>query len=98
MGYSLDGQANATVAGNMTLHELPNGLHNLIVYANDTAGNWNRSSGMLFFTVDTVPPVITFESPTKYQNISSTTVYFNITFYKLFFHIDITPILVERSK
>jgi len=33
LGYSLDGQGNVTVSGNVTLGELSSGLHNLTVYA-----------------------------------------------------------------
>jgi hypothetical protein len=33
IGYSLDGQENVTIAGNTTLTSLPNGDHNLTVYA-----------------------------------------------------------------
>jgi hypothetical protein len=43
IGYSLDNQANVTVAGNTTLTELSHGSHNLTVYANDTAGNVGAS-------------------------------------------------------
>ena len=38
MAYSLDGKANVTVAGNTTLNELPNGSHNITVYATDLEG------------------------------------------------------------
>ena len=38
-GYSRDGQANVTIAGNMTLSDLSEGPRSIIVYANDTAGN-----------------------------------------------------------
>jgi hypothetical protein len=37
--YSLDGQANVTIAGNTTLLNLPYGQHNVTVYATDIAGN-----------------------------------------------------------
>jgi hypothetical protein len=37
--YSLDGQANVTIAGNTTLLNLPYGEHNVTVYATDIAGN-----------------------------------------------------------
>ncbi len=43
VGYSLDGAANVTVAGNGTfVHEFvsSNGYHAITVYANDTSGNW----------------------------------------------------------
>jgi len=50
--YSLDGKANVTLAGctNTTLTGLPNGLHNIIVYANDTFGNMGISN-KVYFTV-----------------------------------------------
>jgi len=39
MGYSLDGQANVTIAGNTTLTRLSDGPHRLEVYMKDTDGN-----------------------------------------------------------
>jgi hypothetical protein len=48
MGYSLDGQANITFIGNTTLTGLSNGLHSLIVYANDTYGNIGASKAIHF--------------------------------------------------
>jgi parallel beta-helix repeat protein len=39
MAYSLDGQTNVTIAGNVTLAVLPEGSHSVVVCANDTAGN-----------------------------------------------------------
>jgi Kelch motif len=47
-GYSLDGEENITVTGNFTLTDLPNGLHNLTVYANDTYGNMGVSETISF--------------------------------------------------
>ncbi|HLN88525.1 MAG TPA: NosD domain-containing protein [Candidatus Binatia bacterium] len=38
-GYSLDGQSNITLIGNATLFNLPNGQHNITVYAKDEVGN-----------------------------------------------------------
>jgi hypothetical protein len=38
MGYSLDGQDNVTVSGNVTLNDLSSGLHNVTVYAEDAFG------------------------------------------------------------
>ena len=49
-GYSLDGQANVTITGNTTLTGLPNGVHLLRVYANDTCGNIGLDH--TYFTVD----------------------------------------------
>ena len=37
--YSLDGQAKETIGGNITLAQLPSGLHSITVYAQDSFGN-----------------------------------------------------------
>jgi parallel beta-helix repeat protein len=50
IGYSLDGQANVTIAGNTTLSRLSTGSHWLVVYANDTDGK-TGSSETIYFTV-----------------------------------------------
>ncbi len=55
IGYSLDDQANITIAGNITLTGLTEGLHHIIVYANDTSGNMGFSN-IVYFTIDTIPP------------------------------------------
>ena len=62
IGYSLDGQVNATITGNTNLTGLSDGTHSLIVYASDIAGN-NGSSDMVYFTVDTALPSISIVSP-----------------------------------
>jgi hypothetical protein len=62
IGYSLDSQANVTITGNTTLPVLSEGLHSVVVYANDTAGNMGQSS-VVSFAVDTVPPVVLIQSP-----------------------------------
>lgn len=56
IGYSLDGGANTTIAGNITL-TLPEGFHNVVIYANSTAGNMGASS-RVYFTIDVTPPEI----------------------------------------
>ena len=48
VGYSLDAQANVTVTGNTTIGDLPNGLHNVTFYANDTFGNIGASETINF--------------------------------------------------
>jgi hypothetical protein len=53
--YSLDGQDNVTIAGNMTLAALPNGEHNVTIYAIDEAGNTGVSE-IIYFTVDVPEP------------------------------------------
>jgi hypothetical protein len=50
-GYSIDNEENVTVTGNVSLTGLPNGLHNLTVYANDTYANMGTSE-TISFTVD----------------------------------------------
>jgi len=54
IGYSLDGAANVTITGNTTLTGLSLGSHNIIVYANDTAGLMG-TSGKVYFTVEAAP-------------------------------------------
>jgi hypothetical protein len=54
VGYSLDGKDNVTIDGNTTLTELPNGLHKITVYANNTYGNL-VSPETIFFTVEVFP-------------------------------------------
>ena len=55
MGYSLDCQDNITVAGNATLSELTNGVHNITVYAEDTFGN-EGASETIIFNIDVPEP------------------------------------------
>jgi len=50
MANSLDGQGNITISGNITLTNLANGPHNLVICANDTTGNVGKSS-TVFFTI-----------------------------------------------
>jgi hypothetical protein len=46
--YSLDGQNNVTINGNTTLTWLPNGYHNVTVYATDEFGNTGVSKTTYF--------------------------------------------------
>jgi hypothetical protein len=55
MAYSLDGKANVTIDGNTTLNELPNGSHNITIYATDLEGN-TAASKTIYFTVDAQGP------------------------------------------
>ena len=56
IGYSLDGGANVTIAGNTTVQNVgslvgtPPYDHNIVVYANDTCGNM-VASNTVFFTI-----------------------------------------------
>ncbi len=42
--YNLDAKGNVTCDGNTTLTELSNGIHNLIIYSNDTYGNMDTKT------------------------------------------------------
>ena len=53
--YCLDGQENVTINGNTTLTELPNGDHNVTVYATDEFGNTGVSE-TIYFSVDVPEP------------------------------------------
>jgi parallel beta-helix repeat protein len=57
MAYSLNGQTNVTIAGNATLAVLPEGSHNIVVYANDTAGNAGFSE-IVYFSVAPFPIIL----------------------------------------
>ncbi len=48
MQYSLDGQQNVTVDGNLTLTGLSNGVHNVTVYAKDALGGFAASETVQF--------------------------------------------------
>jgi hypothetical protein len=55
MGYSLDDEANVTLAGD-TILTLEEGSHSIILYANDTAGNMGKSD-MVNFNIQPSPDV-----------------------------------------
>jgi parallel beta-helix repeat protein len=58
IGYSLDGQMNETITESITSPTLPDGVHRIVVYANDTYGNMGESA-TIYFTIDTTKPNIT---------------------------------------
>ena len=62
MGYCIDSQENFTIKQNSTIYDIKDGAHNIVVYANDTAGNMGKS-GKVYFTIDTTAPTITLTSP-----------------------------------
>ena len=76
MGYSLDNQANVTITAGINLLGLPQGAHNITIYANDSLGNMG-SSNTVFFSVDTLPPNIEIIVP---QNQSYDTTDIQLTF------------------
>lgn len=53
MSYSLDGQANETLTANMTLSWMMSGMHSLVIYACDKAGNIGVSK-TTNFSIDAV--------------------------------------------
>jgi parallel beta-helix repeat protein len=57
-GYSIDGQQDVTVAGNVTLTGLSGGLHSIIVYANDTYGNMGASQTVTFTISEPFPTAL----------------------------------------
>jgi hypothetical protein len=56
---------------------LSQGGHNFRFYCNDTAGNMNSSLN-ISFTVDTIPPIVTVQSPSNTTYLT-TTVWVNVT-------------------
>ncbi|MDH5450638.1 MAG: hypothetical protein OEX77_07040 [Candidatus Bathyarchaeota archaeon] len=49
IGYSVDDQENETITGNTTITEvLALGLHNIMIYANDSVGNMGLSATIYF--------------------------------------------------
>jgi len=57
IGYSLDGQDNVTVTGNVTLAVLTEGSHSLTFYATDLVGN-NGTSETVCFAIAPFPTVL----------------------------------------
>ena len=51
----MDGQRNATTAGNTTLTNLPYGEHNVTVYATDMAGHTGASETVYFSVEEPFP-------------------------------------------
>ncbi len=80
--YSLDAGTNVTncsVTGNEWMGTLTvgsDGNHNITVWVNDSAGNWNSSQR--FWTRDTAPPNITIDSPDN-QSYAQTWIWANVT-------------------
>lgn len=58
IGYSLDGQDNVTINGNITLAQLPIGLHSITVYVKDTFGNTGVSKTIHFTIAEPFPTAL----------------------------------------
>ena len=55
LSYSLDGNTNITIVGNVTLPALSNGAHNLTLYATDLIGN--ADSATVSFSIELFPVI-----------------------------------------
>jgi hypothetical protein len=80
MGYAIDKGFNATITGNTTLPQLPDGFHNITVYATDSAFNTGASNTVYFgsFAVDTVPVNVSIQS-TQNSTVNTNSVLLNFT-------------------
>jgi hypothetical protein len=56
--YTLDGQENVTVTGNMTIPAPSVGQHKLTLYAKDSSGNPTASETITFSVADPLPNVL----------------------------------------
>jgi hypothetical protein len=70
IGYSLDFHENVTITGNITLTELSEGGHNIIVFANDTTGLVGASE-TVYFTVSPIHDVAVINISLPFDNIYS---------------------------
>jgi N-acetylneuraminic acid mutarotase len=64
LGYSLDGKQNVSLASATKLIDLTQGSHQIVMYANDSAGNMGVSNSVSF-SVDSVAPRVVILSPTN---------------------------------
>ncbi len=80
MGYAVDNGLNVTITGNTTLPQLPDGFHNITVYATDPAFNTGASNTVYFgsFAVDTVPVNVSIQS-TQNSTFNTNSVLLNFT-------------------
>jgi hypothetical protein len=60
--YTLDGQENVTVTGNMTIPAPSVGQHKLTLYAKDSSGNPTASETITFSVADPLPTVLNIVS------------------------------------
>ncbi len=64
IGYSIDENPNITVTSSITIRGLSQGEHEVVMYANDSQGNMGESN-RVFFSIDSVAPIVVFLSPTN---------------------------------
>ncbi len=70
LGYCLDCKTNYTLPGNITLTNLSEGNHSLIIYANDSLGDMGKSD-TVFFTIALPTPLPTPEPTIEPTQTSS---------------------------
>ncbi len=58
LSYTVDGKENVTITGNTTLTDLPDGVHSIMIWANDTYGN-TASSQTITVHINTPFPSLT---------------------------------------
>ena len=56
IGYSLDGQTNITIKGNITFPVPLDGIHSIQVFGNDSIGNYYKSD-IRYFIIDVIEPI-----------------------------------------
>ena len=78
IGYSLDGQSNKTILGDTTITMPNDGSHTIQVFGNDSLGTI-YSSDIRYFSVDTLDPVITINSPLTGEVFADLPPEFNLT-------------------
>jgi len=70
-GYSLDEGETVAVTGNTTISGLPNGLHNVTVYAKDMFGNTGTSE-TIYFSVEAPFPTLLIVAPAASAIVAGT--------------------------
>lgn len=77
IGYSIDAGENITITGNISLQNLSEGPHSVVIYINDILGNMGRSN-IVWFTIDDQAPVISISNPLN-MTYSSENIWLNFT-------------------
>jgi hypothetical protein len=67
IAYSLDGGTNVAITANMTVLQVPQGQHNIVVSANDTTGQTGSSEKVYFYVDTTLPTALYATTPTTPQ-------------------------------
>ena len=76
VGYSLDGQENVTVTGNLTLPEVSLGQHNLTIFASDAFGNSASAKTISFNVVAPFPTTLVITASVASTAVIGLLVYF----------------------